>query len=122
VLSFFKTFLLVGAIRRIKDSLFIIIFSLVLIGIVNSFTDDILSIPSDEPYFILSIKWALILAFIVLIIFEIKKIINTNYLSNNDNEVMNKGEDDSVRNKKDNVLRKDKLSSRMDIILNKYKK
>lgn len=120
--GFFKTLFIVGAIKKIKNSIFIIVFSLILISVFSSFVDDILSIPNDKPYFVLSIKWTVILALIIVIILQVKKIISINYLSIKSDKVLDGYNKDKTFNKKDKILIKDKLTSRSDIILKKYKK
>lgn len=120
--SFFKTLFFVGAIKRIKSRIFIIISSLILIAVSSSFFDDILSIPNDKPYFVLSIKWAVILVLIMLIIFQVKKIISINYLSIKSDKVLDDSNNDKMFYKKDKILKKEKLTSRSDIIIQKYKK
>jgi len=120
--SFFKTLFFVGVIKKIKNRIFIIIFSLILISVFSSFIDDILSVPNDNPHFVLSIKWTVILALIILIIFQVKKIIRINYLSIKKDTVLDICGNDKTPNKKDKIIKKDKLTSRSDIIIQKYKK
>lgn len=120
--SFFKTLFFVGAIKKIKNSIFIIVFCLILISVFSSFIDDILNIPNDNPYFILSIKWTVILALITTVILQVKKIISINYLSMKNDKVLDGYKKVKTFNKKDKILKKDKLTSRADIIIQKYKK
>jgi UDP-N-acetylmuramyl pentapeptide phosphotransferase/UDP-N-acetylglucosamine-1-phosphate transferase len=120
--GFFKTLFFFGAIKKIKSSVFIIISSLILIAVSSSFFDDILSIPNDKPYFILSIKWAIILALIIVITMQVKKIISTNYLSIKKDKVLDGYNKEEKLNKKDKILKKDRLTSRSDIVIKKYKK
>jgi len=123
---FFKTLFFWGVVKKIKNRVFIIIASLILMAVSNSFFDDILSITNDSPYFILSVKWAVLLTLIVVITYQVKKIISINYLSIKKDEVLNNyngdGDGDETFSKKHKVLQKDKLTSRSDTIIEKYKR
>lgn len=120
--SFFKTLFFLGAIKKIKNSIFFIIFSLILIVASSSFFDDILKIPTSNLYSILAIKWAVILALIIVIILRVKQIISVNYLSIKKDKVSNDCSDDKTFSKKHKILQKNKLTSRSDTIIKKYKR
>lgn len=120
--SFFKTVFFLGAIKKIKNSIFIIIFSLILIVVSSYFFVDILKIPNGNPYFILAIKWAIILVLIIVIILQVNKIININYLSIKKDKVLDRYNKDKTFDKKHKILKKDTLTSRLDIIIKKHKK
>jgi len=119
---FFKTLFFFGVVKKIKNSVFIVITSLILMAVSNSFFDDMLSITNDSPYFILSVKWAVLLTLIVVITYQVKKIISIDYLSIKKDQVLNHCNGDETFSKKHKVLQKDKLTSRLDTIIKKYKK
>jgi len=124
--KFFQTWLLISAIQKVKTHLLIILFCLIAVGVFNAMINDFLAIKNDQVYLILAIKWMVNLSVFAVIIFQTFKVIKYDFnpLSSHptQNEKTKLNEEEEKKNVKQKILKKERLKSRTELVLEKYKK
>jgi len=111
--------------KKFKKQIFLLLFSILLIGIiVNIFNDVISALDKNQIFIAIAIKWSLIIfiIFINFIIFKklVKKPSNSEPKHNIDEKITKKIDPPTPYSEE--ILKKDKLLTKKDKILNKYLK
>jgi hypothetical protein len=113
-----KSIFIFNIIKKAKKYILFILSCLLIMIVFNFILDDIINIVDNQLY-ILIFKWIINIFLITIVILNIKKILSLNYIELQ-NDTFNYNDDFEL--KKDNIMNKTKLTSKSDLIINKYKK
>ena len=114
----FKYLFLVTLYKKAKKSFVMLAMYVVLLILLSLILNDLISVATGlTVYVLLLVKWVLILLLLLLIAFTLVKIFSVAT-----NPLKKREEEREVNTKKERILAKEKLSTKSDLILQKYMK
>jgi len=114
MLKLAKYYLLINLYRKNKRSLLIVLVSIVMMITISFIFSDLTGMAeSKERYFLVGIKWLLLFCLLGLIAYQLRKISQQSALPFEKNA--------SFDVKREQLMAKEKLQSRSDMIINKYR-
>lgn len=114
----FKYLFLVTLYKKAKKSFVMLAMYVVLLILLSLILNDLISVATGlTVYVLLLVKWVLILLLLILIAFTLVKIFSVAT-----NPLKKREEEREVNTKKERILAKEKLSTKSDLILQKYMK
>jgi len=112
--KFAKYYLIINLYRKNKRSLLIVLVAIVMMITLSLIFSDLIVMAEDtERYFLVGIKWLLLFGLLGLIGYQLRKIFLQSSLPFEKNR--------STNVKREQLMTKEKLQSRSEMIINKYR-
>ena len=119
----FKYLLLANLYNRTKKSFITILISIISLVVLSLMMNDAINVAAGmSVYMLLLLKWISILSLLGLIGYNILKIINIATTPFNTEKETQASDEKVIDTRKDQILSKDKLYTKSDLILQKYMK